>query len=482
MEANRSRIFENSIFIFSSVLLSGALIFLTIILIARYLGAVDFGQFSVVLAIVGLIQLFADGGFISITVRNISTHRERLAEIIGNSLTTMLIMSIFFFVFSFFILFFIDKSFEFKLSLMVMLVGSFVMLQGLVYGAAIRAMEDMGITAIASVIHKIVLLILVWLAIILDYSFLGVAVAHLFSNLGYTIALSIIVNKKYARTAYLINLQEWKSIIKDSIPLGLAMLLRKLTIHLDTVLLIILSTALAVGLYSSAYRVLQMVEIAAIALSGVLFPVMARLAKKNDGSLGELFNQSFFILMAFALPLSLWFSLASENLILIFYGQEYVDAKSTLAVLGLALFLPVITSLNHPLFTAINKQRFLIYIALVGLTVNVVIDIVLIPKYSYLGAAIGTACTELVIFIFSLTLLYKNKIFLKRRKRLLSVVLSSLLSCYAYTLLPDDNGFLYEVFRLTIMFSIYMVGLYLLKVFMINDLLLLLNKIKQINQ
>jgi len=482
MSVNRNRIFENSIFIFSSVLLSGVLIFLTIVLIARNLGAVDFGQFSVVLAIVSLIQLFADGGFISITIRNISTQKERLLEIVGNSLTTMLVMSVAFFVFSFFILFFIDKSFEFKLALMIMLVGSFVMLQGLVYGAAIRAMEDMGITAIVSVIHKIVLLILVWLAIIFDYGIVGVAVAHLLSNLGYTIALLIIVNKKYGPTSFLVNLQEWKSIIVDSIPLGLAMLLRKLTVHLDTVLLIILSTAFAVGLYSSAYRVLQMVEIAAIALSGVLFPVMSRLAKKNDDSLGMLFNQSFFILMAFALPLSLWFFLASENLILIFYGQEYIDAKSALAVLGLALFLPVVTSLNHPLFTAINKQRFLIYIALVGLTVNIIIDVILIPRYSYLGAAIGTAFTELVIFIFGLILLHKNKIFLNKRKRLLFVVLSSLLSSYVYTLLPDDNGVLFEAFRLIIMFGIYMTGLYLFRVFMVDDVLLLLNQVKKIKK
>lgn len=470
MEASRSRIFENSIFIFLSVLASGILVFLTIILVARDLGATAFGQFSFILALCSIIQLFADGGFISITIRNISTHKEKLTEIVGNALTVMLLTSVIFFFVSLVALLFVDTNLEFKLSLIVMLLAAFSMLQGLVYGAAIRAMEDMGITAIASVVHKIFLLLFVWLAIITEQGLLGIAVAHLISNFCYSFVLSYIVNIKYGRTFYRVNLQLWNSIIIDSIPLGLAMLLRKLTVHLDTLFLILLSTVAAVGIYSSAYRTLQMVEVAAVALSGVLFPVMSRLAKESHKSLVELFNQSFFILMTLSLPLSIWFSLASENLILIFYGDEYADAKNVLAVLGIALFLPVLASLNHPLFTAINKQKLLMFAALISLTLNVLLDIILIPRYSSFGAAIGTACTEALICILGLVLLHKNNIYLTNYRKLFYVVLSSVFSGYVYSLLPADQGIIFEALRLVVFFTSYVAALYILRVFVIDDI------------
>jgi O-antigen/teichoic acid export membrane protein len=228
----------------------------------------------------------------------------------------------------------------------------------------------------------------------------------------------------YVRITWLIDFNYWQFLIKEAIPLGMSMLLRRVTIHTDTFLLAIFSTAIAVGLFNSAYQPIQMLEGAILALSGVLFPVFSRLAKESMPDFQRLFSNSLKFFIILSAPLAVWLLLLSQKLIILIYGVEYQEAGGVLAVLGLTLFFLMPGALFFAVFSALNRQRLFLLLTVIGFTINVSLDILLIPLYDYLGAAIATFITEATVFISGAFLLYRLKI----KVSYLSIYLRSLLA------------------------------------------------------
>src|SRR5690606_40983255 len=62
-------------------------------------------------------------------------------------------------------------------------------------------------------------------------------------------------------------------LLREALPLGAGFVIRRTNLHVSTILLTVLAGSATVGLYNSAYRFLQMVEVGALTLSSVLFPV-----------------------------------------------------------------------------------------------------------------------------------------------------------------------------------------------------------------
>ena len=463
--SNNGKIVKNSFYVIGGVIISGLLIFLVIALVARYLEPSAFGLFTLLLSIVSVIQLFADGGIVSITIKDISVDQEKLSRYVGSTvvgllgLSTLITLSVVGF------LFYNSYELEFSLTLVVMLLAGFVALQGLIYGAAIRAKEEMEITALVGICHKALLVVLVSVAIFIDSGIEGVAIAHLLANMTHAFVLARIVNKRYCKIKYVVSLEHWKTTLGKSIPLGVSMVLRRITIHLDIFILTMLATTYAVGLYSSAYRVLQMVEIAAIAFGVVLLPVFSKLAVKSKKDVSNLYGQVLLFLIFVSAPLAIWFYLSAENLIDIVFGEKYHEAFSVLQLLGLAMLFIIPASVFHPVFTSLGRQIILMYVAIIALALNIILDVWLIPMYGHTGAAIGTASTECLIWILVSVLLWIEGVGVKTPLKIIGIVFAAAVAAFVYTLLPNDSGVLPEIARTICFVLTYFTVLYLLRVY-----------------
>ena len=101
----------------------------------------------------------------------------------------------------------------------------------------------------------------------------------------------------------------------------------------------------------------------------------------------------------------------SEHIIDILVGQEYIAAAS---VLSIAIFAGIFTNIgliNNKYFTAENRQKDILYRSLLGVSVNIMLNIVLIKKYGIHGAAIATISAQI-----STSLIYT---YLKKDSRIL---------------------------------------------------------------
>ena len=421
---NYRRIFKNSVFITTGLLIDGFILFIVGVLSARYLGVETFGYFILILTIVNLFQILANGGMVNITIREIARTKEQTQKILSATLTlAILILSILFLLIHIGLIFFQPEP-HLKTTIYLLSLSALITIHAALHAAVLRAYEDMLRVAVTALSQKITLLLSVLVAIHFDWGIEGIAYAYFMASLVNWLIYFIWVKIFYVRITWLIDLNYWQFLIKEAIPLGVSMLLRRVTIHTDTFLLAIFSTVIAVGLFNSAYQPIQMLEGAILALSGVLFPVFSRLAKESMPDFQHLFSLSVRFFIILSAPLVVWLLLLSQALISLIYGAAYQEASGVLAVLGFTLFFLMPGALFFAVFSALNRQRLFLLLTAIGFIINVSLDILLIPRYDYLGAAIATFLTEAIVFISGAFLLYRLKITVNY----LSIYLRSLLA------------------------------------------------------
>ena len=116
------------------------------------------------------------------------------------------------------------------------------------------------------------------------------------------------------------------------------------------------------------------------------------------------------------------------------------------------------------LLNSINRQIMLTKIVSVGATLNIILNLMLIPTYSYLGASIATDFTRLFVILVELIILSKIGFSIKSiclPNILTKIAVSSFMMGCVIILLGDMN-----IFYVIIISAIsYFVGLFLLRIF-----------------
>jgi O-antigen/teichoic acid export membrane protein len=268
----------------------------------------------------------------------------------------------------------------------------------------------MGTVALAGIVHKVALLLLVIGAIAADTGIEGVAAAHLLANLLQWVFFARLVRLRYTRTTLRIDLAHWRYLLGESIPMGVGLVLRRMTIHLGTFLLAALAGAVAVGLYNSAYRFLQMIEIGAVAVTGVLFPVFSRLFATAPEQFRRLYGDSFRFMLVLAAPIAGMLVAFGSPMVLAIYGPDFREAGPVLQVLGAALLFLVPGAVMHSVFSALGKQQLFMKLSMVGVLSTAALGLLLIPSYGSLGAAWATLGTEAIVFVVGAVYLNSQKI------------------------------------------------------------------------
>ena len=359
---------------------------------------------------VHVLQLFTNGGIVNITVREISRNRKRVKEILSATLTLI----IFILICMFALLYLGVESFlaesHLKVPIYLLAVSALITVHASARAAVIRAHEDMGRIALTSFIQRGTLLVAVLFAIFFEKGIEGIAFAYLMAAIVNWLLYFLFVTRYYSKVIWLIDFDYWRYLVREALPLGISLVLRKMTLHVDTFLLAFLSTTIAVGLFNSAYRFIQMIEIATLGLCSVLFPVLSRLAKESQYDFQLLFNNSVRIFIALSIPIAVWLIIASKKLVVLVYGEEYREACKILMILAINLVFLMPGSIFFFVLSALGRQRMFLILSTVGLFVNAGLDGLLIPYYDYLGAAAATTFTEFVIFVSGIFLLYKLKL------------------------------------------------------------------------
>jgi O-antigen/teichoic acid export membrane protein len=197
----------------------------------------------------------------------------------------------------------------------------------------------------------------------------------------------------------------WRRLLRDATPLALAYACVSVYFYVDIALLARLSSAEQVGLYDAAYRFMLLGILLPSALVTSVYAPAAELAARERERFGRLARE-LLSLCALLLPLPVIALCADpEGLLRLLYGDAFADGAPALRVLGAAIALTIASGVVGPLLIAVGQERATLRISLVAVVFNIAANLVLIPAYDALGAAIATLATEAVVLAPALWLL-----------------------------------------------------------------------------
>jgi O-antigen/teichoic acid export membrane protein len=379
--------------------LGGMLQVAAVLLLARKLGAVEFGTYSILATMAFLLNRLAELGTSAIIVRDLAIEPANTRKLLSSalSLAWLLVFGISTGIAG--CIHFIPVFFRFQLTATLMALSGLLQLPIACYAAVMRAYEENELEVMGFLLHKAALLLL--LAAVLglrEIGVQGVATVYVACSILQFCFCRSVVRRRYARPRWRINLSEWKYLLTESAPFGLAAAIRLVGEQGDLTILACIASMSAVGLYSAVYRITIGFRFVPQAMVIGLFPAYSRAASRfsGSGSEREEFQRIYeFGIRAFTLvtvPFAITVFLASEPLTTILLGPGYQSAAPALRILGVAAGIFFVASPFPYLLTALNEQRLL----LVSSACTTILRIMLVLMLSWGFGIVGTAWAVLI--------------------------------------------------------------------------------------
>jgi O-antigen/teichoic acid export membrane protein len=396
-----SNIFKNSFFAFSSQFFLLASNLGIYAIVGRVLGTDGLGEFSFVLAYVGMFVFLPDLGLNLLLTREIAKQRDAVSEHLGKAIPLISLLAPI--SYAVFILLSQRFSFEGEVADSIYLAGLYLVLGAFtsLFRGVFYAFERMEYEAVVTVVERVIALIGCVGALVTTQSLLSLIGAYVFARL---VALLL------GGWLYVTRIGRFPAISFDpagavqltmkAMPFAVNVLATTVYLRLDLVLLSLWKGDTASGLYKAATSLILPSAVIAASLNSAIFPEMTRSHGENPGRSGELVEKSMRMLFAIGWPLAIGIYWTSEQIIFLVFGPGFDHAATALRILAIVVPLRFINSTMGSGLTAVNQQGRRSTIILVGALANLVINIILIPRFSFIGASYATVITEVLLTFF----------------------------------------------------------------------------------
>ncbi len=390
-----------SVLLFANVI-DGILTFVLVVFAARSLGDAEFGKYSFALAFTGLFAILSNIGLHVVVTRDVARDRQQAGRYLGNVALIELIFSIFTFLLMFITINLMNCPPDTKLAvyvigIAVLLDGTFTMLFKSIY----RAFEKMEYEALVTILGKSICACLVFLTLFYGHGLIGLVLSYLSANLIILVFVFFITIKKFTIPKFKIDGHLWKYLILTAIPFGLAGALNLIYVRTDTIMLSMMKGDAVVGWYNAAHTLVSALSFANTALIAAIFPSMSNSFVSSKKSLNGIYETSFKYCLIFLLPIAIGTTLLADKIILFVYGERFIHSVGALQILIWSGILSFLNSLYYTTLGAINRQKITSIVMGSGAIVNVIFNLLLIPKLSYIGAGVATVATQAVCLIIA---------------------------------------------------------------------------------
>ncbi|GAB4291697.1 MAG: oligosaccharide flippase family protein [Ignavibacteriaceae bacterium] len=178
-------------------------------------------------------------------------------------------------------------------------------------------------------------------------------------------------------------------LIKESLPIWGFLILMGFFQQIDLIMIEKIGDSTATGLYSAAFRLVMPLYVIPLSLVTTVFPLIVRSKNENLIEPEKLFSFISTLLIFFSLAFTAIVLFKKEEIITLIYGNQFIDASFALAILSISQLPVFLAFFLSDSFTANNLQRINLYYALISLICVFLINLFLIPSYSFKGAAVA---------------------------------------------------------------------------------------------
>ncbi|HEX6122604.1 MAG TPA: glycosyltransferase, partial [Ktedonobacterales bacterium] len=188
-----------------------------------------------------------------------------------------------------------------------------------------------------------------------------------------------------------------RGLLGAAISFGVAQALTILYVRIDVPIIALLAGETQVAVYTSAYRILDVITLLPVSAAGVALPLMAAMSQRKRSYLRTFAQQYLELAVVGGMLVVLGVLLFGDPVLQLLYGGRYAAAGPVLRVLGVASGAMFVTNVFAPLAAVLDRRRTVLFATMFGLVVNVGLNLLLIPRMGPTGSAWATLVTELAV-------------------------------------------------------------------------------------
>ncbi len=381
--------------------------------LTRYLGVSGYGEFTTIFAYLAFFGVLADFGFFWILVREIANPEADMDKAVSNILTLRTVVGVAVFALGYLISLFIPQYSAIRTGIGIAGFSMLFLALNSTYIGVFQNKLRMDKAAITDVTGRIIILGITLYLINQNYGLNMILWAYSVGNI-INLLFSAWLGRVYVNFRPAFDWTYWKKVTIQALPMAIVLVLNLIYFRVDTLMLSLLKSSTDVGIYGPPYKVLEMILLLPAMFMGNVFPIIARYVHTKDDRLHLAIQKSFDFLLMLAMPIALLVIFAANPIIRIVAGHDFVVAQTVPNVFGLAatsvlalqiLIIAVAFSFISIIFNylviALGKQAKLIWPNILFVIFNIGMNLILIPRFSYIGAAVVTVMTEFLVLVFT---------------------------------------------------------------------------------
>lgn len=288
--------------------------------------------------------------------------------------------------------------------------------------ALYQSRQQMVFPTIAELTSRLVTLGLIIFAALSGRGLMFILMTALLGSIAQAALLMILARRDIdLRGAF--DMGRFTRIFRDSVPMGLAVILNSLYFKIDALMLSLLKPIVDVGIYGASYKVLELVLMFPSLFGMALFPILSLHAAVHD-RLRDTMQRAYDFVIILGLAIAGGGIALAPQIIDIIGGSAFVAAAEPLRVLIASVAITSINVISGLSIVAINRQKDALWINVSGLVLNIVLNLIFIPQYSYMAAAWTTLFSEVYVMAGSMYILHKYAGFRLRLGKLPALAVS----------------------------------------------------------
>ncbi len=436
--------------------------------VARIISPSGIGKVAFVNSVLSYFIYIASLGIPSYGLREcakLRNDKEKLSKTFQELLIINLVSTMFAYILLFIVIISVNKLYNYKILFLIM--SSQIFLNSIGVEWLYQALEEYSYITIRSVFFKVIGVLLTFILIkspddILLYGFLTIFAASANYICNFINIHKYITFKKFKNY----NL---KKHFKPILSLLTASIIISIYANFDIVMLGFISSEYEVGLYNAALKIKSILLSLSTAITAVMIPrISYYIQNKDEKGINKLLIKSLQISLLIAFPVCIYCLLFSKNILLFVCGISYIEAENTLKLLMILILPLILTNLfGNQILIPFGKENRFSQSVFIGMWINLILNLLLIPKYGASGAAFGSIITEIWnVFWMSHNEKKYKKLFIKNIKfmnYLFSITVSSLGSIIVYMLCQKYGIFIQLVLTSIVYFTTYYIILIILK-------------------
>ncbi len=391
---------QNTSFLTAASILQKVISFVYFTIIARVVGVENTGVYFFAITFTTIFTVVADFGMGPVLTREVARHPDRSEQYLQTAFWSKVLFGILSYGLVVFFVNILDYPFLTKLLVSVSGITMFFDNLHAAFYSVFRARKNLIYESIGIVMSQAITLVVGSLALLNHWHLYWLILAYTIPAFLNFIFSAYFLKKTYGLSyRWSFNKDIFKVFLGFALPFALAGIIGRLYSYSDSLLMSKMLSAQELGWWSVPYKITFAFQFVPVALSASIYPVMSELFLTQKEKISDLFLKSWRYLFTIVFPISFGLIALATPVIIKLYKPQFAPAIPVLRILLVSLIFGYISFITGATLNASNRQKTQTSLLGLSLIINVITNLILLPKIGIMGAAFAALLSNFTLSV-----------------------------------------------------------------------------------